>query len=154
MTTATLSPTEITRLNLQLDTSPGLPKLPHIPSKINDCWDALTLEQQEANLLHVARWIVERDLKNFDMGSWHQAWGHLFTRVGLGKEITGKEAFNECGTVHCIAGTAQVMAGEVGFSEFPERAGRLLLGDGAASHFFDTNEDGLNFLKEVIARNS
>jgi hypothetical protein len=46
------------------------------------------------------------------------------------------------------------MAGEVGFSEFPGRVGRLLLGDDAGSHFFDSNEDGLNFLKKVIARNS
>jgi hypothetical protein len=152
MTTSTRTLTETTRLNLQkLDTTPGLPPLPHIPENLRI---KLTPEQQEANLFHVARWIVERDLGNFDMGSWHQAWGSLFTRALHGKEIMGKEAFNECGTVHCIAGTAQVMAGEVGFSELPSTAGRLLLGDEAASHFFNTNEDGLNFLKEVIARNS
>jgi hypothetical protein len=148
MTTATLSPAEITRLNLQLDTSPGLPKLPHIPSKINDCGDALTLEQQEANLLHVALWIVEFDLDNFDMANWHQAWGKGVPC------LLGKEAFNECGTVHCIAGTAQVMAGEVGFSDWPEYAGYYLLGAEAEDHFFDNYEEGLEFLKEVIARNS
>jgi hypothetical protein len=152
MTTSTLTLSEATRLNLQkLDTTPGLPPLPHIPENLNI---KLTPEQQEANLLHAALWIVERDLDNFDMGNWHRAWGPLMFRTDLGKEITGKEAFNECGTVHCIAGTAQVMAGEVGFSELPDRAGRLLLGDEAGSHFFDTNEDGLKFLKKVIARNS
>jgi hypothetical protein len=152
MTTATLSPTEITRLNLQLDTSPGLPKLPHIPSEIDD--DVLTPEQQEANLLHVALWIVERDLENFDMANWHKAWNRLYqfpTGLRLG---TGKEAFNECGTTHCIAGFSQVMAGEVGFSESSPTAGYYLLGAEAESHFHDSNEKGLKFLKEVIARNS
>jgi hypothetical protein len=148
----TLSLTEATRLNLQkLDTTPGLPPLPHIPENLSI---KLTPEQQRANLHHVARWIVERDLKNFDMANWHQAWGPLMFRIDLGKETTGKEAFNECGTVHCIAGTAQVMAGEVGFSKLPSTAGQLLLGDEAGSHFFVTNEDGLDFLKKVIARNS
>jgi len=152
MTTATLSPAEITRLNLQLDTSPGLPKLPHIPSEIDD--DVLTEEQQEANLLHVALWIVECDLKNFDMTHYHRAWGSSRGRMLTGKPIEGKEAFNECGTVHCIAGFAQVMAGEVGFSDWPKYAGYCLLGAEAECHFYDNNEKGLKFLKEVIARNS
>lgn len=148
----TLSLTEATRLNLQkLDTTPGLPPLPHIPENLSI---KLTPEQQEANLLHLARWIVERDGKNFDMGSWHLAWGSLIARVAFGKKITGKEAFGDCGTIHCIAGTAQVMAGEVGFSLEPSTAGHCLLGDEAYAHFFDNNKEGLEFLKEVIARNS
>jgi len=145
MTTSTLSLTEATRLSLQLDTSPGLPKLPHIPSEINGY--ALTPEQQEANLLHVAIWIVEWDLDNFDMGNWHNAWNWPYQSVG-------KEDLNECGTVHCIAGFAQVMAGEVGFSDWPAYASYCLLGGEAEGHFFDSNEEGLKFLKEVIARNS
>jgi hypothetical protein len=88
------------------------------------------------------------------MGQWHQGWGSVITRAHQGKPIYGKEAFNECGTVHCIAGTAQVMAGEVGFSLEPSKAGQRLLGDEAYSHFFDTNKLGLEFLKKVIARNS
>jgi hypothetical protein len=152
MTTSTLTLTEATRLNLQnLGLTSGLPRLPHIPESLGV---KLTPEQQEANLLHVALWIVERDLGNFDMGSWHRAWGSLSSRAAYGKEVMGKEAFNECGTTHCIAGTAQVMAGVVGFSELPSTAGRLLLGDEAESHFHDSNEEGLEFLKEVIARNS
>ncbi len=152
MTTAFLAPAEIIRLSLQLDTSPGLPKLPHIPSKFDD--DVLTPEQQEANLLHVALWIVERDLKNFDMTHYHQAWGPHAARMLTGKPVEGKEALNECGTVHCIAGFSQVMAGEVGFSDWPNCAGHYLLGAEAESHFFDCNEQGLDFLKKVIARNS
>ncbi len=149
MTTSTLSAAQLTRI--YLDTAPGLPKLPHIPENWNF---QLTPQQQEENLLHVSLWIVERDLDNFDMANWHQAWGLLSYRTHLGKEITGKEAFGDCGTIHCIAGTAQVMAGEVGFSALPCRAGQRLLGDEAYSHFFDCNEQGLDFLKKVIARNS
>jgi hypothetical protein len=147
MTTSARTLTEATRLNLQnLDLTSGLPRLPHIPENLLSI--KLTPEQQEANLLLLALWIVERDRDNFDMGDWHKVWGK-----GL-PCFLGKRAYNECGTVHCIAGTAQVMAGEVGFSEFPERVGRLLLGDEAESHFYNCNEDGLNFLKKVIARNS
>jgi hypothetical protein len=102
----------------------------------------------------VAIWIVERDLDNFDMALYHQAWGPRWGRTLTGKPIEGKEAFNECGTVHCIAGFAQVMAGEVGFSDWPDCAGYYLLGEEAESYFHDSNEEGLEFLKEVIARNS
>lgn len=152
MTTSTCTLAEATRLNLQkLGTTPGLPSLPHIPESLEV---KLTPEQQEANLLHVALWIVERDGGNFDMGQWHQAWGSVLTRAIHDKKITGKEAFNECGTVHCIAGFAQVMAGEVGFSELPATAGYYLLGEEAESHFFDSYGRGLGFLKKVIARNS
>ena len=153
MTTTTLPLTETTRLNLQnLDIVYGLPPLPHIPESLDIL---LTPEQQEANLLHVALWIVERDQANFYMALWHKAWGCRLPRLYIEhKPLTGKEAFNDCGTVHCIGGFSQVMAGEVGFSEEPERAGFLLLGEEAYRHFGDSNEEGLNFLKEVIARNS
>jgi hypothetical protein len=144
----TLSLTEATRL--KLDTTPGLPKLPHIPENLNI---KLTPEQQEANLLHVALWIVERDLDNFEMGSWHQAWQEELL-LNLRVSTTGKKALNECGTVHCIAGFAQVMAGEVGFSGYAQAVGYCLLGEEAECHFHDSNDEGLEFLKEVIARNS
>ena len=145
MTTATLSAAQLTRINL--DTAPGLPKLPHIPEN----WDiALTPQQQEENLLHVALWIVERDQQNFDMDTWHKEWdtvdGRIYSR--------GEDAYNECGTVHCIAGFGQVMAQAKGFSTDPESAGYYLLGHEAQSHFMDSDEEGLAFLKEVIARNS
>jgi hypothetical protein len=145
MTTATLSAAQVTRISL--DTAPGLPKLPHIP----ESWDILlTPQQQEENLLHVALWIVERDLENFDMVTWHRE-----CEIKNGPmSLRGEEGLNECGTVHCIAGFAQVMAGVKGFSINPESAGHRLLGFEAFSHFMDNNEDGLAFLKEVIARNS
>jgi hypothetical protein len=145
MTTATRSAAQLTRINL--DTAPGLPKLPHIPEN----WDIkLSPQQQEENLLHVALWIVERDLENFDMDNWHKGWDTVF---GL-NTLRGEEAYNECGTVHCIAGFAQVMAQVKGFTVDPETAGYCLLGNEALSHFWDSDGEGLAFLKEVIARNS
>ena len=134
---------------IALDTTPGLPPLPFIPVT----WlpaDRLSPAQQEANLLHVALWVVERDSHNFDMDQWHAAWVHLFgiTRKG------SLHILNTCGTVHCIAGFSQVMAGQKGFDISPYLAGARLLGEEAAYHFHDSNEDGLAFLKEVIARNS
>lgn len=152
MTIATLSLTETTRLNFQnLDTSSGLPRLPHIPESLFDPENGnptLTAEQQEANLLHVALWIVERDQGNFDMDSWHGA-------PNIPSHLSDlPTTANECGTVHCIAGFAQVMAGEVGFSEFPEVVGEALLGHGTYDKFFLNNEEGLAFLEEVIQRNS
>jgi len=145
MTTATLSAAQLTRIHL--DTTPGLPKLPHIPEN----WNInLTPQQQEENLLHVALWIVERDIENFDMVTWHKEW-----EIENGSALLrGEEAYNQCGTVHCIAGFAQVMAGVKGFSTDSVSAGYFLLGLEAFSHFMDSNEEGLAFLKEVIARNS
>ena len=154
MTTTTLSPTEFTRLKFQnLDISSGLPTLPHI---LKSPGDELTPEQQEANLLHVALWIVERDQKNLDMEVWHRAWlndpgvyyWHWCT------EASHREGFHSCGTVHCLAGFAQVMAGEEAFAMYPLKAGRQLLGFEAAKHFNDNEYTALQYLKEVIARNS
>jgi hypothetical protein len=49
-------------------TTPGIPRLPHIP----ESWDIeLTSKQQGENLRHVALWIVERDLGNFYMYAFH-----------------------------------------------------------------------------------
>ena len=135
------------RLRLATDTTPGLPKLPHIPEVWSD-WDPLTPEQQEENLLHVALWIVERDQGNFEMLFWHQP-----ALAGFYLQSPA-EQYHACGTVHCIAGFAQAMAGELGFKKIPERAGYLLLGQEAWQHFKDSNIEGLAFLKAVIARNS
>jgi hypothetical protein len=150
MTTSTLTLTEAARRNIQLDPTPGPPKLPHIPEN----WGIkLTPQQQKENLLHVALWIVERDLSNFEMKYWHLSWLNAWG----GERIfptTAEEGYNKCGTVHCITGFAQVMAGEVGFTDKPVIVGLALLGYEAASHFMDTNKCGLAFLKEVIARNS
>jgi hypothetical protein len=154
MTTATLSPTEITRLNIQLDTSPGLPKLPHIPRNI--LADPLTPEQQEANLLHVALWIVERDQKNLDMKVWHRAWVNDYSAEysNWSTRASNREGFHSCGTAHCLAGFAQVMAGEEAFTTYPLDAGLRLLGREAVRHFHNNEYTALQYLKEVIARNS
>ena len=135
------------RLRLTPDTTPGLPKLPHIPEVWSD-WDPLTPEQQEENLLHVALWIVERDLPNFNMFLWHGEATHM--EWWLYPHYT----YESCGTVHCIAGFAQVMAGAKAFNLDPGKVGVLLLGPEAGYHFNDTNSEGLAFLKAVIARNS
>jgi len=134
---------------IALDTNPGIPALPFIPAT----WlpsDGLSPDQQEANLLHVALWVVERDLHNFDMDQWHAAWVHLFGVARRGS----LHMLNACGTIHCIAGFSQLMAGQMGFELTPCLAGTRLLGAEAACHFRDSNEDGLAFLKEEIARNS
>jgi hypothetical protein len=144
-TTSTPSKADTARQLFALDTTPGLPPLPHIPAT----WhlsDQLTWKQREANLLHVALWIVERDQENLEMEAWHaNATSLLWTPA---------EQLHFCGTVHCIAGFAQLMSGELGFEVAPYIAGRLLLGGEAEDHFMDSNEEGLDFLKAVIADNS
>jgi hypothetical protein len=146
MTTATLSAAQLTRINL--DTTPGFPKLPHVPEN----WGIeLTPQQQEENLLHVALWIVERDLENFRMKDWHKSWAKVDFNI---INIRSEQAHAKCGTTHCIAGFSQVMAGRKGFTESPWEVGTFLLGQEARYHFWDSDEVGLDFLKEVIARNS
>lgn len=146
-TMTTLSPAETTRLNFQnLDTTTGLPPLPYIPQSFAEGFtpdDELTPDQQEANLLHVALWIVERDRNNFYMNCWHSK-----------APVLEPTTIHNCGTVHCIAGFAQVMAGETAFSYGPEYVGHILLGEEASDRFHDDTSEGLDFLKEVIARNS
>jgi hypothetical protein len=131
---------------LALDTTSGLPSLPHIP----DNWETLlNEEEQKENLLHVALWIVEHDLANFDMKYWHKAW-----ETWKAPTLLSKGGYAQCGTVHCIAGFAQVMCGPFGFTLHPWIVARLLLGAEAASHFRDNNTQGLDFLKRVIAKHS
>ena len=152
MTTTTLSLTESTRLNPQnLDIVSGLPPLPHI---FKSSGDELTPEQQEANLLHVALWIIERDQKNLDMLVWHRAWwlnDEVKYRTWC-EEASYQEGFHSCGTTHCLAGFAQAMAGEEAFALTPLDAGRKLLGSEAAMHFNDFDRvTALEYLKGVIA---
>lgn len=133
---------------IALDTTPGLPALPFIPVTWSSA-DQLSPAQQEANLLHVALWVVESDLHNFDMHQWHAASDRVFTTLRGPLHM-----YNTCGTIHCIAGFSQVMAGQKGFEITPRDAGVWLLGEEAACHFHDSNEDGLDFLQRVISRNT
>jgi hypothetical protein len=113
----------------------------------------LTPAQQEENLLHVALWIVERDLKNFNMMMFH-----LDGKVVLSSQWLCTLSEPECGTRHCIAGFAQVMSGCKAF-DFPTLlVGMLTLGSQNKRHFQirslnpeQENLRGLNFLKSVIA---
>jgi hypothetical protein len=133
-----------TAQEIALDTNPGLPALPFIPVT----WlpaDRLSPAQQEANLLHVALWVIERDSHNLEMSTWH-------ARAKTG--YTGVVTLQNCGEVHCISGFAQVMCGEKSFFVYPGFVGRLLLGDEAGTHFTDSNADALCFLRRVISRNS
>jgi hypothetical protein len=131
-------------------TTPGIPRLPHIP----ESWDIeLTSKQQGANLRHVALWIVERDLGNFYMYAFHLKADYAGSFEGSADRSSYRGLTpSNCGSVHCIAGFAQLMCGELGFTTDPITAGERLLGPEARLHFYDSNEDGLAFLKEVIAR--
>ncbi len=60
---------------------------------------------------------------------------------------------NECGTTHCLAGWAIHLAALKDASVLtlesrstPYLIGRLLLGDEVATHFFDTDEEALDYL--------
>lgn len=170
--TTTLTPAEATRVAHRMCTSQGLPPLPHIPANFLLALDALeectyrnvedlgglTPEQQEANLLHVALWIVERDRENLHMERWHKLWFDTdrttYEDWSFWKEPSNEAGFHTCGTVHCLAGFAQVMGGIGAFSLTPREAGEVLLGSNAVDHFFDTSEQALVFLEQVIERNS
>ena len=160
MSTTTLTKAAATRLTQSL--SPGLPPLP-FPidwSLLSEDGlpEFLTEQQQEANLLHVALWIIERGIKTFDMSEWHirrdlityYNWHSLPTNL---LPETFQEA-NHCNTTHCIAGFAQVMSGPAAFNFQPAIVGRLTLGQEAARYFLEDNETALGYLRDVIARNS
>lgn len=64
--------------------------------------------------------------------------------------------WHTCETTHCLAGWAIHQAGELGrlleASVGGHMAGLQLLGPEAAMHFYDTNEDAIKWLHEVINR--
>jgi hypothetical protein len=97
-------------------------------------------------------WIVEKDFANFNMKYWHAKEtvdGNTYTRMPKSFE----EA-NKCGTTHCIGGFAQVMSEPAAWSFQPGFVGRLTLGFEAGLHFTDDNDTALEYLRQVIARNS
>jgi len=127
----------------------------------------LTLEEQRQNLLQVARTVLA-DPSTLDMLKFHrltaEQWPLVYpynvypfkTDVETGVETGWAEvAAAHCGTVHCIAGHAIANAGAAGFQlardyDEPE-AGRMLLGNEAAEHFFDDDDDAFDFLRAVVA---
>ena len=153
MSTSTVL-TKAATVRLIQSLSSGLPPLPFqidwsAPYPPGSCLllrELLTEQQQEANRLHVALWIVERGSKNLDMTSWH------ISEDGFGVE-TFEEAAH-CNTAHCIAGFAQVMSGPAAFKLSPATVGRLTLGREAAAQFHQNNKTALLYLHDVIARNS
>ncbi len=60
---------------------------------------------------------------------------------------------NDCGTAHCLAGWAIHQAGTLGEVleklHGPHIAGLLLLGVDAAEHFYDSNEEAIEWLQSV-----
>jgi hypothetical protein len=153
MTISAISKAEASRQVIASVTAPGLPRLPHIPvswPEGSESVDMLTPEQQEANLLHVALWILERDQANLLMHHWHSGWISILMTADLSPEAR----FHCCGTAHCIAGFAQVMCGLGAFRCEAPRVGFIVLGKEAASHFYDSSEQAIAFLKQVVARNS
>ena len=60
---------------------------------------------------------------------------------------------SDCGTAHCLAGTAIHQAGALGAvlerMHGPALAGLLLLGSEAAQHFYDDNKTALEWLRSV-----
>jgi len=60
---------------------------------------------------------------------------------------------HDCGTAHCLAGWAIHQAGPLGEVleklHGPYIAGLLLLGADAAEHFYDSNEEAIEWLKSV-----
>lgn len=111
--------------------------------------ELLTEQQQEANKLHVALWIVERGIKTFNIGYWH----FLPINYCLIELETFEEA-NHCNTTHCIGGFAQVMSGPAAFNFHAAAVGHLTLGWEAYSYFYQANDLALEYLRQVIARNS
>jgi len=64
------------------------------------------------------------------------------------------DTWHTCETTHCIAGWAIHQAGEPGrileALHGPALAGRLLLGNEAAMHFLDDNDDAREWLQSVL----
>ena len=94
--------------------------------------------------------LAHQELLN--MGIWHS--NNDWMSKGLGLSPLGQES---CGTTHCMAGWAHVIASR----EIPELrsdkvnvhlVGKLALGDEAEKHFFDSNKKAIEFLESVIEK--
>ena len=90
----------------------------------------LPIVADAAERLQAVAALVLKNTSQLDMADWHS-----------------------CETVHCIAGWAIHQAGPVGAVleqvAGPQMAGLLLLGTEAHKHFFDSNENAMQWLKSI-----
>lgn len=125
-------------------------------------YQLLNVPTHEELLQHLAR-TVHADQRLLSMPYWHQAvvpaddhWRRsCYAPSTLPETIsTPEEAALHCGTVHCLAGHAVAALGPLGFQlelrYGPAATGWLLLGPEAASHFYDSEEDALEFLERFL----
>ena len=89
--------------------------------------------------LRVVAKVILSDVSRFDMRDWH---------------VPVRDAQHQvCGTAHCIAGWTEVLGGEpaqtaIGMYGIPhEVLGAALLGPDAMLHFYDTNDQALEYLR-------
>ena len=78
-------------------------------------------------------------------------------KIALSTGLQMHSVHSGCGTTHCIAGWACAMLPNGKLLEQKlgwEEAGRLLLGNDAASHFFDSDEQGRAFLKQFVEQSA
>jgi hypothetical protein len=119
-----------------------------------------TPEFQQANLLAVAVHVLDHP-ETLDMDQFHAITSPDQYKALYCQPLSpdrGSLAMAACGTVHCLAGHAICNTGPEGF-ELAYRvgdfsAGAMLLGAEAASHFYDADDEALDFLREVIERHN
>ncbi len=101
----------------------------------------LDYQIEEGLLEKVAHTILNRP-DRFDMKYWHIYYDEY------------NDKLNECNTIHCIAGWAVTLSNKGKQLEkelhSTELAGLLLLGNEAHSHFFDSNEQAITWLKSIV----
>ena len=131
------------------------PTLKEAIAMIEDGKVAVPVVDAPQRLKEVAK-LVLGDRKKLDTSSWFHpkidAWAD-------GADLV--EIAHACGTTACIAGWAILQAGEDGKALLDaievrsrgisaEIAGYVLLGAEAEGHFYDNDEDALEYLKNVL----
>jgi len=98
--------------------------------------------QIEEGLLEKVAHTILNQPDRFDMKWWHSYYDEE------------DDNLNECNTIHCIAGWAVTLSDKGKQLEdklnSTELAGLLLLGNEAHSHFFDSDEQAIKWLKSIV----